>query len=280
MELFDRPEAMQAFSLGERAAGRTIALVPTMGNLHAGHQALLREARSRCDTLIASIFVNPTQFGPGEDFERYPRTFQADLDVCAGERVDAIFAPSVETMYGEDRGVVVEVGEWSQRLCGASRPGHFTGVATVVLKLFNICQPHRAVFGWKDAQQFLILRRMARALNVPVEPIGVETIREPDGLALSSRNHYLSAEERAEAPALFQALCQAKQRVESGEKDAREVVQQARQVIVQNTHAAIDYVEAVDMDTLQPLRTIQPGRTLLAAAVRYPSARLIDNIRM
>lgn len=270
---------MQEYALAQRLQGKTVALVPTMGNLHEGHLNLMREARGRCDLLAVSIFVNPTQFGPAEDFNKYPRTLEADLEKCRAQQVDVVFAPTAEDMYGADRGVVVEVGEWGQKLCGITRPGHFAGVATVVLKLFMICQPTLAVFGWKDAQQFLILRRMVRALNVPAEMMGVETVRESDGLAMSSRNQYLTPQERQQAPALYRALSLAREAVEHGERSATRIVEIACEHLRDHANASIDYVEAVDMETLDSVDQVLQGRTLLAAAIRFPTARLIDNVR-
>ncbi len=280
MNVFDTADSMQTYALSQRTGGKRIALVPTMGNLHDGHLELVRQARQQCDILIVSIFVNPTQFGPREDYGAYPRTLKDDLKKCEQEGVDAVFAPTVEGMYGGDTGVVVSVEGWGERLCGSSRPGHFQGVTTVVMKLLNICQPHVAVFGWKDAQQFLILRRMARALNVPVEMVGVETVRETDGLAMSSRNQYLSNEERAQAPALYHALKYAHSMAETGNLDAGEIIEAVKDHITRNSSAVIDYVEIVSMQNLEPLITVAVGQTLLAAAIRFPSARLIDNCRL
>ncbi len=280
MIVIQNTKDMQEFALAQRAQGKRLALVATMGNLHEGHRTLMRQARAQCEVLVVSIFVNPTQFGPNEDFEKYPRTPESDLQACEAEGVDVVFAPGVDQMYGDDRGVAVEVEGWGNVLCGASRPGHFRGVATVVLKLFNICQPSAAFFGWKDAQQFLILRRMVRALNVPVEMIGVETVRESDGLAMSSRNGYLSAEERRQAPELYKALTRGNEMVAAGTTDAAHIISAICSHIESNTQGKIDYVEAVSMDQLQPLQRIQLGNTLIALAVRFPSARLIDNIRV
>jgi len=281
METFADPKAIQHRAIEARAMGKRLALVPTMGSLHAGHVALIREARGRADIATVSIFVNPTQFGPNEDFASYPRTPQADQAICRSEGVDWVFLPTPEAVYGGDFGVYVEVERWSQKLCGAFRPGHFRGVATVVLKLFNLCQPHVAVFGWKDAQQFLLLRRMVKALNAPVEMIGVETVREPDGLALSSRNQRLSPQERRQAPALAEALRLAQESAAEGAaQTGPELVEIVRRHIEERTTAQIDYVEAVSMRDLEPIGPILPGETLLALAVRFGSTRLIDNVRM
>jgi pantoate--beta-alanine ligase len=275
------PNEMRQKALEARREGKTIALVPTMGNLHRGHFALLDEARKRADVLIVSIFVNPTQFGPSEDFDRYPRTLDRDLEGCEAHRADWVFAPATEQMYGGDFGVHVEVEGWGDKLCGASRPGHFRGVATVVAKLFNICQPDIAVFGWKDAQQFLLLRRMVRGLDMPIEMAGVETIRDDDGLALSSRNAYLSETDRKEAPQLYRALEAGRQAFEEGlAKTGAELAGLVRAHIEKHTSAKIGYAEAVSMDTLDPIAEIREGKTLLAVAAWFGKTRLIDNIRL
>ncbi|MCX7016902.1 MAG: pantoate--beta-alanine ligase [Candidatus Sumerlaeota bacterium] len=281
MDIVSDPAVMQRAALEARRLGRRIALVPTMGNLHEGHLALIREARRRADLLAVSIFVNPTQFGPNEDLGRYPRTPEADLAACRREGVDWVFTPSAESMYGIQAAVWVEVEGLGKKLCGRSRPIHFRGVATVVLKLFNVCQPHVAVFGWKDAQQFLLLRRMVEGLNVPVEMVGVETVREPDGLALSSRNRYLAPEERKQAVELSRALREAQAAAESGRATTgAELVEIVRKRIERVASARIDYVEAVSMRDLEPIGAIEPGATLLALAAFFGTTRLIDNARL
>ncbi len=275
------PKEMQQKALEAKREGKTIALFPTLGNMHQGHFALLDEARKHADTLIVSIFVNPTQFGAGEDFERYPRTLEKDLEGCKAHGVDWIFAPGTEQMYAGDFGTRVEVEGWSDKLCGESRPGHFRGVATVVAKLFNICQPDVAVWGWKDAQQFLLLKRMVRGLDMPVRMIGVETERDSHGLALSSRNSYLSPRERKEAPQLYKALESGRKAVDDGRvKTGAELTALVCSHIEKHTSAKIDYVEAVSMSTLDPVAEVQKGETLLAVAAYFGKTRLIDNIRL
>ena len=256
---------------------RRRALVPTMGALHAGHVSLIRLAREDAGEkgeVAVSIFVNPLQFEPGGDFSRYPRPESADEEVCRVEGVDLVFRPLPNEMYFEDRSTVVEETSLAERLCGASRPGHFRGVTTVVTKLFHLLAPDAAVFGEKDFQQLAIIRRMVRDLDFPIEIIAGPTVREPDGLALSSRNQYLSPEERAQAPVIRAALREAAQ---SKENSARALVATVRKQIEAAPLARIDYVEIVGADDLQPRLTIGP-RSLLAVAVFFGQTRLIDNI--
>ena len=282
MNLVRTVPAMQAEAEAARCAGRTLALVPTMGALHRGHLALVEEARRRVGPeghVAVSIFVNPTQFGPGEDFDAYPRTLDADLDALrsVGD-VDAVFAPSVDAMYDDNAATSVVIEGMGEHLCGAFRPGHFDGVTTVVTKLLLACRPHLALFGKKDAQQFLILRRLVRDLGFGVEVVGLETVREADGLALSSRNRYLSEEERKQAVALSQALSAVRQQVEAGERQAATLVDTMRNTIADASLARLQYAEIVDTETLQPLDRLQPGQEALAAlAVHFGGARLIDN---
>jgi len=276
------PDEMQRCAMRLRRDGKRIGVVPTMGALHDGHRALIVEARQRCDVLAVTVFVNPTQFDPGEDLAAYPRTFDADLEVCGAEGVDFVFCPTDEMMYGKGYATWVEVKGLTERLCGRSRPVHFRGVTTVVTKLFNVTQPDVAVFGWKDAQQLLVIRRMARDLNFPVEIVGVDTVREDDGLALSSRNKYLLADERAEAPRLHMALQEACRRSkDDGMTDAAEL----QRGIVEQTEreapsARIDYVEIVSMDSIEPIERVEAGNTLIALAAFFGSTRLIDNMRL
>ena len=273
---------MQSEAAAARCAGRRLALVPTMGALHRGHLALVEEARRRVGSeghVTVSIFVNPTQFGPGEDFDAYPRTLDADLDAL-GETggVDTVFAPGVGTMYGDTARTTVTVGTMGEYLCGAHRPGHFDGVTTIVTKLFLACRPHLAVFGRKDAQQFLILRRMTRDLGFDIELVGLETIREADGLALSSRNRYLGEEERKQAVVLSKALAGVRQRVAEGERRARVLVDSMRKKVASAPLARLQYAEVVDTETLHPVEALQPWQEALAAlAVYFDGARLIDN---
>jgi len=260
-----------------REAGRRRVLVPTMGALHAGHISLIRLARDHAGEkgeVAVSIFVNPLQFEPGSDFSHYPRPEAADEEVCRKEGVDLIFRPVPNEMYFDDRSTLVEETTLSEGLCGAARPGHFRGVCTVVTKLFHLLTPDAAVFGEKDFQQLAIIRRLVRDLDFAVEIIAGPTVRGPDGLALSSRNQYLSAQERAQAPVIRQALLEATQ---SEETSARKLVAAVRQKIESAPLARIDYAELVGADDLQPRLTIAP-RSLLAVAVFFGRTRLIDHI--
>jgi pantoate--beta-alanine ligase len=271
---------MQRLGIEGFTRGLRSALVPTMGALHEGHLALAREARNRADRVVVSIFVNPAQFGPNEDFHKYPRPFEADCELAEREGVDILFNPSFEDMYPEGYQTYVTVEEVSRPLCGLHRPVHFRGVATVVLKLFNIVQPQAAVFGWKDAQQFILLRRMVGDLNLPVEMIGVETIRERDGLAMSSRNKYLSAEERAVAPLIYQGLCALREAATLGERGARKLLEVARAKIALSPLFNIQYLEMVSVSGLEPLPQLEPGNTLVAVAAKLGATRLIDNVQL
>jgi pantoate--beta-alanine ligase len=262
-----------------RGRGLRIALVPTMGALHAGHLSLIEAARQANTFVVVSIFVNPTQFGPNEDFDRYPRPLSCDLELCAAAGVDLVYHPDPAAMYPAGYCTYVEVTGLLDVLCGASRPGHFRGVATVVLKLFNQVQPDRAYFGQKDAQQVQIIRRMVRDLDVPVEVVACPTVREADGLALSSRNAYLDATQRRHAIALYSALQEARQRVDAGERDAVALRQLLADRIAATPGAALDYAAVVDAETLTPLTRLQ-GPVLLALAVKFGATRLIDNLSL
>lgn len=262
-----------------RARGASIGLVPTMGALHEGHLSLIRAARADNDIVVVSIFVNPTQFGPGEDLARYPRDLAGDSLLCSEAGADLIFCPSAAEMYPEPYSTWVEVEGLTRGLCGRSRPGHFRGVCTVVSKLFNICAPDRAYFGEKDAQQLAVVDRMVRNLDFPVEIVRCPTVREPDGLAMSSRNARLSAEERAQAPVLYRALCAAVERVRAGERDAAVIDRLIRSILAEAPLGVVDYVEIVGCEDLQPVETLT-GDILLAVAVRFGGTRLIDNVRV
>jgi pantoate--beta-alanine ligase len=274
---------LQRLADAERAAGRRIALVPTMGALHAGHLALVAEARRRADRVVVSIFVNPTQFGPGEDFAAYPRPFEADAARCREAGVDWLFAPPVEALYPPGHQTHVEVERLSRPLCGASRPGHFRGVATVVAKLLLAAKPHLAVFGEKDFQQLALIRRLVRDLGFDVEVVGVPTLREPDGLALSSRNAFLDAETRPQARVLRRALAAAEHAVAAGERESAAILALVGRELAKAPLAEVDYAELRDPDSLEPAPARLEGPALLALAVRFrtPSAargvRLIDN---
>jgi pantoate--beta-alanine ligase len=260
-----------------RAAGKLVGLVPTMGKLHEGHYSLIDAARRDCGWVAASIFVNPTQFGPGEDFETYPRSPEQDEAGCRRRGVDLLFVPSVETMYPRPGLTVVSSPTLSDRLCGRSRPGHFDGVCTVVAKLFNIFQPDRAYFGAKDFQQSVVVRRMAGDLDFPVEVVVCPTVREADGLAMSSRNAYLSPAQRAQASALSEALALAERMIRSSHPAAREVADAVRRHLAsQAPDGIVDYVEVADPVGLTNVRSTDRP-VLVALAVRFAGARLIDN---
>lgn len=260
-----------------RLAGRTLALVPTMGALHAGHGALIERARQEAGTVVVSIFVNPIQFDRPDDFERYARVLEQDLEFCGARGVDLVFAPDLAEMYPTEQQAFVEVAVVAEHLCGAFRPGHFRGVATVVAKLFNIVQPDLAYFGEKDAQQLAVIRRMAADLNFALRVIPVATVREADGLALSSRNVRLSAEERRAAPVLYRALEEARGKVEEGCWDAAAVRAAGLAVLGEEEQIRVEYFEVVDADTMQPVARIA-GRAVIAGAIWLTGTRLIDNV--
>lgn len=259
-----------------KAAGLSVALVPTMGYLHEGHRSLIDRARKENDKVVVSIFVNPMQFGPNEDLDAYPRDLERDSKICEDGGVDWIFHPEVEEMYGPDFCGYVDMHTLPEKLCGASRPVHFRGVQTVVTKLFHIIPAHKAYFGQKDAQQLAIIRRMVIDLDFDIEIIGCPIIREEDGLAKSSRNTYLSSEEREQAVILNQSLDAAMQAIESGEKDAMKVKQIITDTLNTCVLAKIDYVEVTSFDTIQPIEKIE-GAVLIAIAVYIGTTRLIDN---
>ncbi len=275
----ERIESVRQQVTQARRAGQTIGFVPTMGALHAGHAALIRAARQECGYVVVSIFVNPTQFGPHEDYARYPRTLEADQQLCGEEGTDLIFAPSVEEMYPPPYRTYVEVTELDQVLCGASRPSHFRGVCTVVLKLFQIVQPDVAYFGEKDYQQARIIRQMIHDLNLPVQLRTLPTVREPDGLAYSSRNRYLTAAQRQVAPRIYQALLEVRERVGRGEREAARLESDLYQALSAIPEARVDYAKIVDADSLQPLEQIDRP-AVAAVAVFLGTTRLIDNIRL
>lgn len=259
-----------------RGRGNVIGLVPTMGALHEGHLSLIRAARSECGFVVVWVFVNPTQFGPQEDLNRYPRDLERDLRLSHEAGADVVFAPDVAEIYPPDFSTWVDVEGLGDGLCGASRPGHFRGVCTVVTKFFNICAPDRAYFGQKDAQQLAIIRRMTRDLDMPIEIVSCPTLREPDGLAMSSRNAYLSEEERRQAVVLRQALARAEDLVESGERDAAVVEVAIREVLAGAPLGRVDYIAIVDAGDMRAVPTID-RECLIALAVKFGSTRLIDN---
>ncbi len=276
MRLVHTVSEMKKLSNENLKSGNKIGFVPTMGYLHKGHLSLVEAARKENDIVVVSIFVNPTQFGPNEDYSRYPRDLEHDLRLLEPFGVDYVFVPSVEEMYPPLYSVYVEETELSKYLCGASRPGHFRGVCTVVAKLFNIVKPTRAYFGQKDAQQFRVLRRMVENLNMDVEMIEMPIVREEDGLAMSSRNVYLNEDERKEATRLYKSLLRAKELIDSGERDVQKIKQEMFKVL-EHPLLRIDYVEIVDEKTLRPVDKIE-SKIIIALAVFVGKARLIDNM--
>ena len=276
MKVLATSDLVRAFSRAARTPGKNIGFVPTMGALHAGHLSLVRAAKAQCDIVVVSIFVNPTQFGPNEDFSKYPRTFDRDRELLEGEGVDVLFAPSVDEMYGEGSVTYVTVEGLSHKLDGVSRPGHFRGVTTVVAKLFNIVQPDFAFFGQKDAAQVAIIRRIVRDLKIPVEIVACPIVREPDGLAMSSRNAYLNTEERKQALVLRRALLAAEELFKNGERRASKLVELGLKVFAGEPSVRLDYFQIVDPETLQDVETIS-NPALVAVAAYVGTTRLIDN---
>lgn len=270
-------DEMRAASRAARREGKTIGLVPTMGALHEGHLSLVRASQAQCDLVVASIFVNPLQFGPNEDLAKYPRNFDRDSELLKQEGVDFIFAPSVEEMYPAVAVTYVTVESLSDSLCGRSRPGHFRGVTTVVSKLFNIVEPDRAFFGQKDAAQSTIIRRMVRDLNIPVQVVVCPIVREPDGLAMSSRNAYLDAQQRKSAQVLYRSLTAVQERFNQGEHKVHTLIEAGKQTFRQEPSVQLDYFEMVDRETLEPVDDLSKGG-LVAVAALVGKARLIDNI--
>jgi len=268
---------MHRRSDGMRRRENTIVFVPTMGFLHEGHLSLMREGKRFGDDLVVSIFVNPTQFGPGEDLETYPRDVERDFDLIRKEGVDVVFVPEVDEIYGESFQTYIELEKLPNHLCGISRPLFFKGVATVVTKLFNIVKPHVAVFGQKDYQQFVVIRQMVRDLNLDIRIVGAPTIREPDGLAMSSRNTYLTQEQRTSALSLFNSLKKAQKLLDDGIQDATTIVESVSKLIRSYPETEIDYITICHPETLDDIKTIDRP-VLMALAVNVGKARLIDNM--
>lgn len=256
-----------------------LGFVPTMGALHEGHLSLVREAKQQCEIVVASIFVNPTQFGPNEDFSKYPRTFERDSELLKNEGVDFLFAPSAEEMYPKGAVTWVTVEGLSDKLDGKSRPGHFRGVTTVVSKLFHIVEPDIAFFGQKDAVQLVLIRRMVRDLNMPVEIVGCPIVREADGLAMSSRNAYLSAQERKSVLVLYRSLQEIKKSFESGERTSSKLLAAGMEIFKQEPAVRLDYLEIIDPETLDPLMSVE-RQALVAVAAYVGTTRLIDNLTL
>ena len=278
MEIVQKIEELREKIISWKNQDQRIGFVPTMGFLHEGHLSLVRESKKRCQKTVVSIFVNPKQFGPKEDYEVYPRDLERDRALLEREGVDLIFYPPVEVMYPEGYKTYVEVEDLQDKLCGKSRPGHFRGVCTVVLKLFNLVQPDEAYFGWKDAQQVLILKKMVEDLNLPLKIVPLPLVRDHDGLALSSRNTYLSPEERRAALVLKKSLDLAEKLIQTGEKDVVTIKQKMIDLISSEPLARIDYVEIVDLRTLDTLKILDRD-ALIALAVFVGRTRLIDNFR-
>lgn len=277
MEIYKNIQEMKSYLKEMRKEGKKIGFVPTMGYLHEGHLSLIRRAAVENDLVVVSIFVNPRQFGPGEDFERYPRNIEQDIRLSQVAGANVLFVPGINEMYPEGFNTYVEVKQLTDTLCGKSRPGHFLGVTTVVNKLFHIVNPDRAYFGQKDAQQVIVIQRMVKDLNMDVEVVVCPIVREEDGLAMSSRNVYLNSEERGQAIVLFHALNMAKERIEQGERDAMRLKKQIEMMIQQQPLANIDYVSIVDGENLEEVKEIN-HKVLIALAVKFGTTRLIDNM--
>jgi pantoate--beta-alanine ligase len=278
MQILSSVTAMQALAQELRAAGRTLALVPTMGALHEGHLSLMRTAAERADCVIVSLFVNPTQFGPNEDFSKYPRELESDLAQCEATGVEIVFTPDAEALYPAGYSTYVVEENVARPLEGETRPHHFRGVTTVVAKLFNIIRPHCAVFGQKDAQQAAVIRKMVADLHYAVEIVIAPTQRDKDGLALSSRNRYLSPGQRLQATAIARALDMVRGMVERGELRPERLIAETTHVLSQHLRIRIIYVSLVDRDTMEPVREVVPGRTIMVVAAWVDEVRLIDNV--
>lgn len=277
MQVIKKIKEMQAYSDEARARGKIIGFVPTMGYLHEGHLSLVRAAKKDCDVVIVSIFVNPTQFGPNEDFNDYPRDFEHDSALLEKEKADILFYPSVDEMYPEEQLTLVKIDKIAEHLCGISRPTHFHGVATVVSKLFNIAKPHKAYFGQKDYQQCLVIKKMAKDLDFDIDIVTCPTVREKDGIAMSSRNKYLSPEERKSALSLDKSLVMAKKMIENGENDIEKIKRHIKEMIEKEKSAKIDYIEILNSKNLEKIKKIK-GNVIVALAVFIGKTRLIDNM--
>lgn len=277
MEVTETIKSVRRLVKAARSKGNKIGLVPTMGALHIGHICLIEKAVKGSDFVVVSIFVNPTQFGPAEDFEKYPRPFESDLEICRKAGVDVVFAPSPQEMYKKENLTWVNVEKLTEPLCGRSRPRHLRGVTTVCAKLFNIVEPDVAYFGQKDAQQAIVIKRMVADLNSQVEIVVCPTVREPDGLAVSSRNKYLSEQQRKDATCIYKALKKCESLVEAGTTDSKTIIGEMKQILNQVSSIEIEYISIVDAESLQELERIA-GKALAAVAVKIGSARLIDNI--
>jgi pantoate--beta-alanine ligase len=279
MEVTKTIEKVRSLVNIARREGNKIGLVPTMGALHTGHISLIEAAVKDCDFVVVSIFVNPTQFGPGEDFEKYLRPLQADLKICKKAGADVVFAPSPQQIYPAENVTWVTVDKLTEPLCGRSRPGHFRGVTTVCAKLFNIVAPDAAYFGQKDAQQAIVIKRMAADLNMPLEIVICPTVREPNGLAISSRNQYLTAPQKEDAANIYKSLQTCRRMIEDGTTETGQIIAEMQKILHQIPSSQIEYISIVDAETLESIETIA-GKILAAVAVKIGPARLIDNILM
>jgi pantoate--beta-alanine ligase len=277
MEIAKTIESVRNLVKAARNQGKKIGLVPTMGALHIGHISLIEAAVKRCEFVVVSIFVNPTQFGPGEDFEKYPRPLDADLEICKKAGIDVVFAPAQEQMYGAENLTWINVEKLTEQLCGQSRPVHFRGVTTVCAKLFNIVEPDIAFFGQKDGQQAIVIKRMVADLNMPLEIAICPTIREPDGLAVSSRNKYLTKQQKKDATLIYKSLQKCRQMIDAGVTDSETIIAEMHKILSRAPSIKIEYISIVDAETLQTTDLIA-RQVLAAVAVRIGSARLIDNI--
>jgi pantoate--beta-alanine ligase len=277
MEVAETIESIRSLVKAARSEGKKIGFVPTMGALHIGHISLIEAAARDCDFVAVSIFVNPTQFGPDEDLEKYPRPLEADLEMCRRAGVDVVFAPAPGVIYPGENLAWVTVEELTEPLCGRSRPGHFRGVTTVCAKLFNIVAPDVAYFGQKDAQQAIVIERMVVDLNMPLRIVICPTVREPSGLAVSSRNQYLSAQQKKDAAKIFQSLQECRRMIDAGATESRQIIARIREILQQVPSMEIEYISIVDAGTLESVERIG-GKVLVAVAVNVGPARLIDNI--
>ncbi len=277
MEVAKTIESVRSLVKAARSGDKKIGFVPTMGALHIGHISLIEAAVKECDFVVVSIFVNPTQFGPGEDFEKYPRPLEADLEICRKAGINVVFTPTPEQMYSAENLTWVNVEKLTESLCGQFRPSHFRGVTTVCAKLFNIVAPDIAYFGQKDAQQAFVIKRMVADLNMPLEIVICPTVREPNGLAVSSRNKYLTEQQKKDAANLYKSLQKCRQMIDAGVKESTEIITEIRKILQQVPSIEIEYISIVDAETLQDIDRIA-GKVLAAVAVRIGPARLIDNI--
>jgi len=277
MEVAKTIESVRNLVKAARSKGQKIGFVPTMGALHIGHISLIEAAVKKCDFVVVSIFVNPTQFSPSEDFEKYPRPLEADLEICRKAGIDVVFAPTQEQMYPQKNLTWVNIEKLTEQLCGQFRPAHFRGVTTVCAKLFNIVAPDIAFFGQKDAQQAIVIKQMVADLNMPGEIVVCPTVRQPDGLAVSSRNQYLTEEQKKDATYVYKSLQKCQEMIDAGVRDSETVIAEMRKILNQAPSIKIEYISIVDAETLQTIGKIT-GKVLAAVAVKIGSARLIDNI--